>query len=416
MNHNEFLNAVYARPDDHALRLQFADFLIEHGDPLGDFIRMQCLLRHSPQSAKRSEWRQQCQDLFDTHGDKWLADSPFAEQCRYDFRCGFIELATVPASCWLEHADEILRKTPLLTDLHLLNPQPYFDQLVLQGDFRQIESLRLTKSQLQGSQVVRLLECGRVGKLKELHLPFNEIGNNVMAVLSTSRVSELAMLDLRDNRLTLAGMLSLASSQHLGAMHTILLRGNRIGAEGFAAIMQSKTMPHLTTLNVAENSICGIEHFSPRLSGLLPRLKSLNLDENQLQPEGVAKLCQNGYFAGLQHLSLRCNGVGDAGAAEIAKNPLHGDLRTLNLHSNQITGDGIAELARSEHLKNLRQLDLSGNVFTFPGGKALLAPDAFPAMKKLTLSDNPLTRSAQEQLQNRYGNRFVYKPAAGDVS
>src|SRR5205809_801969 len=37
-----FLDAIRERPDDEAVRLVYADWLEERGDPLGEYIRSQC--------------------------------------------------------------------------------------------------------------------------------------------------------------------------------------------------------------------------------------------------------------------------------------------------------------------------------------------------------------------------------------
>ncbi len=410
MTRSELLAAIYANPADDMPRLKFADFLTEHGDPLGEFIRLQVQLARQSDSPSRGKWREECQQLLDTYHGEWLKDAPQQNQCRYDFQRGFIEMATVDARCWLEHAGNIMQIAPLLRDLRLLEPQSCFHELVRNGEFGQIDSLRLTHSQLQASQVIQLLESGRVPPLRELRLPFNNISNQVVPVFNADVFRRLEMLDLQDNLLSHEAAVALASSTGATRLHTLLLRGNGLGAEGFTSLMGAKNMEQLTTLHVSDNHIRGHFSFPPRVAGMLPALKWLSLDENRLRPPGILRLSQNGYFAGLWHLSLRCNGVGDVGAAAIAANPLHSQLRRLDLRSNQITGVGIAHLARSEHLQNLRQLDLSSNVFTFRRGRALLDADVFPHMEKLTLTGNPLTPSAHEQLRSRYGDRLVYEP------
>jgi uncharacterized protein (TIGR02996 family) len=44
MGHEGFLRAIRAEPEDEALRLIYADWLEENGDPRGEFIRLQCEL------------------------------------------------------------------------------------------------------------------------------------------------------------------------------------------------------------------------------------------------------------------------------------------------------------------------------------------------------------------------------------
>jgi uncharacterized protein (TIGR02996 family) len=39
-----FIAAIHAAPDDDGPRLMYADWLTEHGDPRGEFIRVQCEL------------------------------------------------------------------------------------------------------------------------------------------------------------------------------------------------------------------------------------------------------------------------------------------------------------------------------------------------------------------------------------
>jgi len=409
MNRTMMLNAIYKDPEDDTPRHIFADYLEEHGDPRGPFIRLQCFLESSTRSGKREEWKASCEELLNAHREEWVAESPQVENCTYDFRRGFIEMATVTAAQWLKHASEILEKTPLLRDLRLLRLQPYFEQLIQEGVFTQIASLRLPHSQLNGLQVARLLDSGRLHNILELHLPYNDIANDQMPAMNTKQVAQLEMLDLRDNRITALGALSLAGSQHLGELHTFLLRSNRAGIDGFTSIMRSPNMPRLTTLNMAENSIRGEVEMPPRLEGMLPSLQQLNLDENQLRRQGVTQLCHNGYFAGLRRLSLRCNGTGEDGAAAIAACPFLDKLETLDLSLNQITGAGFASLARSTHLRKLRHLDLSGNVYTMPGAGALLEPGVFPEIQSLVLTGNPLTRRDLQRLQNRFGERVVFR-------
>jgi uncharacterized protein (TIGR02996 family) len=48
-----FLEAIAADLDDDAPRLLFADWLEEHGDPRGEFIRVQCALAGLPADDPR---------------------------------------------------------------------------------------------------------------------------------------------------------------------------------------------------------------------------------------------------------------------------------------------------------------------------------------------------------------------------
>jgi len=62
-----FWQAVVAAPGDEATRLVYADWLEERGDPLGEFLRLQC-------QEKDLERRRQA--LWAEHGAAWRASLP----------------------------------------------------------------------------------------------------------------------------------------------------------------------------------------------------------------------------------------------------------------------------------------------------------------------------------------------------
>src|SRR4051812_15312829 len=72
---DDFLAAIRRVPDDDTPRLVFADWLDEHGDPLGEFIRVQVELekvRDHP-GDPRAEALQHREDVLgERHGRDWL--------------------------------------------------------------------------------------------------------------------------------------------------------------------------------------------------------------------------------------------------------------------------------------------------------------------------------------------------------
>jgi uncharacterized protein (TIGR02996 family) len=69
---NAFLQAILAEPDNDEPRLVFADWLEERGDPLADFIRVQCALAGmSHDDPRRPELLTQTRDLVTAHWSKW---------------------------------------------------------------------------------------------------------------------------------------------------------------------------------------------------------------------------------------------------------------------------------------------------------------------------------------------------------
>ncbi|NMO18076.1 TIGR02996 domain-containing protein [Pyxidicoccus fallax] len=77
----ELLARVYADPEDVAARLVLADHLQEHGDPLGEFIMLQCALQEDRERIAR---------LLAEYGRLWASVlGPPVERARTEFARGF---------------------------------------------------------------------------------------------------------------------------------------------------------------------------------------------------------------------------------------------------------------------------------------------------------------------------------------
>jgi uncharacterized protein (TIGR02996 family) len=71
-----FLQAILADPGDEEARLEFADWLEERGDPLGEFLRNACQLPKLPPGRRRKELERRQQSLWADHGSAWKASLP----------------------------------------------------------------------------------------------------------------------------------------------------------------------------------------------------------------------------------------------------------------------------------------------------------------------------------------------------
>ncbi|MCC6417802.1 MAG: TIGR02996 domain-containing protein [Gemmataceae bacterium] len=77
-----FLDAVGANPDDDQVRLVYADWLEEHGDPRGEFLRVRCQMKALPGESDRTEpLRTRLQELQSAISPEWLVavDRAFIE-------------------------------------------------------------------------------------------------------------------------------------------------------------------------------------------------------------------------------------------------------------------------------------------------------------------------------------------------
>ena len=71
------LHAILADPDDDAPCLVYADWLEEHGDPRGEFIRLQIQIATlSEEDVRRPALEQRECELLEAHGKTWRQEVP----------------------------------------------------------------------------------------------------------------------------------------------------------------------------------------------------------------------------------------------------------------------------------------------------------------------------------------------------
>ena len=67
------IQAIFEKPDDHTIRLIYADWLEERGDLRCEFLRLQSeLAQMSPDDPRRKEKEVREQELLEKHAAKWL--------------------------------------------------------------------------------------------------------------------------------------------------------------------------------------------------------------------------------------------------------------------------------------------------------------------------------------------------------
>lgn len=94
---------IYANPDDDAPRLVYADWLLERGDPRGEFITLQFRADKDAAALKREK------ALLKEHGRKWLgALEPVVAAGTFEFRRGFLSKADKK----FKASTESLRESP----------------------------------------------------------------------------------------------------------------------------------------------------------------------------------------------------------------------------------------------------------------------------------------------------------------
>src|SRR5262245_20887851 len=104
------LQAILDDPDDDGVRLVYADFLEEHGQPAkAEFIRVQIELARDP---RRGDLEARERALLKEHEEEWLAR--YGEWAHFpEFHRGFVWGVMLSAPDFMERAGELFRTTPL---------------------------------------------------------------------------------------------------------------------------------------------------------------------------------------------------------------------------------------------------------------------------------------------------------------
>lgn len=112
-----FLNAICASPEDDTVRLVYADWLDENGDPdRAEFVRLQiqrAQLKAGGENPK--ELKDRDIKLRQVHEERWRRELPPAihPDVWQRFWRGFVSGATVSARLFLQHADTIFTAAPV---------------------------------------------------------------------------------------------------------------------------------------------------------------------------------------------------------------------------------------------------------------------------------------------------------------
>ena len=262
---------------------------------------------------------------------------------------------------------------------------------------------------------------------------------DALVALVRAKESPLSSIDVADNRLEEAEMLTIGNAMltnynskitgltvdqfSLKPEDTSLnVVGMRIRPEGFVLLAGAiRANTTLTSLNASSNymvqwaghqrnrivpvQLCGVAAMaqaisdSTRSQGLCP-IKSLNLATNALGLDGASTLAPILSNKLLKSLSLRDNKLGDDGVEALVEGLKKSNLTALDLSKNGIRVEGVRLLAGAVRgMKSLQELDLSSNhvigngpieAFSLVGIQALAKAIGVSSLKALDLSSTQL--------------------------
>ncbi len=226
-----FLQTILAQPADDSPRLHYARWLDGCGNPLGEFIRLQCELARQPSLA----YERREQELLAQHQSFWAhALTGRIQWC--SFRRGFIEEVSLTDRQLVEHADELFRYAPVL-DLHLQWTGLRLDKLPELPGIQHTLFLDLSSQRLGSGAIERLAEAPLLGQVHGLNLSSNLLEDEGLeAIYESPYAKNLRELYVSDNPLTDDSVRRLVLSPRVDQFEVLDMRFTQITKEGIATL------------------------------------------------------------------------------------------------------------------------------------------------------------------------------------
>jgi uncharacterized protein (TIGR02996 family) len=218
-----FLRAIREAPHDETLRLVFADWLEEHRDPLGEFVRVHCALEALPDrfaGGRAEELRQREEELLHEHQAEWLG--PLADmagnwpyQTPYRLRRGLVEAVCLPVQTFLDRGAELLAWCPAMSELTLLEVRGQGAELARAPHLAEVVCLELADWPTE-DDAQALARSPHVGRLRALQL---WLGGRHEEALCRAFTRSPGLRELREMRLVqiLGGLAAGEQAKELAA-------------------------------------------------------------------------------------------------------------------------------------------------------------------------------------------------------
>jgi uncharacterized protein (TIGR02996 family) len=372
-----FVQAILDDPDDDSLRLIYADWLEERGDPRGEFIRVQyALAGMDADDPRRPPLEARERTLLKEHGVVWAGPLPRLVE-DYAFGRGFVEKVTLNASCFVERGPEIFCLAP-------------------------VQTVRLNRGSMYLPAVANVPHLGRVRGLDLRYLHLFQAPDALGRLLESHYLERLTSLDLTSNHITGRAVVMLPDSSRMSGITALHLGVNSIGIHDLFPIRISSYFTCLAILDLSGNPLGDGGARALMAPGYLA-LCDLNLSGTGISDEGVHWLATSRHLAGLEKLDLRFNQIGDAGVQVLAAAPTLGKLRVLKLGYNPVGTPGVRALASSPHMAQLTTLDLRRSRVANNAAQALIESPYLSRLWRLDLRGNDISQRHCEALRERFG-------------
>jgi uncharacterized protein (TIGR02996 family) len=225
-----FIDPILAQPGEDDPRLLYANWLDGCGNPLGEFIRLQCILARNPPSEPSLFYERREQELLAKFKGLWCeALSDRVEWC--SFRRGFVEEVSLTDRQLIRHARDLFVSAPV-RDLHVKSDGRRLDDLPELPELQHPLFLDLSSQRLGPDGFARLADAPFLNSVHGLNLGSSLLDDIALEALSDStNLSAVRELYLNDNPITDDGIRQFVMSPIAEHLELLDVRDTRISHE-----------------------------------------------------------------------------------------------------------------------------------------------------------------------------------------
>jgi uncharacterized protein (TIGR02996 family) len=353
------LRAIRDDPEDDSVRLVYADWLEEHGQPeRAELIRVQIELGRRPLAPERCELLTARQTkLLTEDAPTWLG--PLVAHLGHKY---------------LPRGWSYRRGMPVVA----LTPRKFLG--------KKFQALAAEWFPRAGVHVVEL----------------NGTTSRLPSIGESPLLGGLHTLEFYDTDATDADVKAFAGSPNLGGLHSLTLGQSRMQTEGVRALANSPHLPRLRHLTLCGNAGIGLGVGDLVASPLWPRLTSLNLGGAGIGPGQLTALLKALPRSRIRRLDIGMNGLTERSCRALAECPAVRALTHLEL-SDDVGTAGVEALAGSPHLAGLRELRLSLSSLGDADALVLTRSPHLGQLTRLDLEMNDIGPAGAEALRARFG-------------
>ncbi len=342
--------------EDDARRLVAADDLSQRGDPLGEFIMVQCELARLPSYAcgRRLLLERRQESLLNRHRARWLGDLPLtdAEKNACGFRRGLPDSARLSVERFIALAAELTR----FRELTLNEPGAlgHVDPPTLAG----VERLKLyfDEQRFTIGGLEHLFRDGSAARLRALDIAARVPAGAATALAATAGLQALRELDLP--RLTDEDLSGLCASRGIPTLTSLSLTGLELTEPVATALAHASWKLSKLSIGGTSPTSEGSHRMRSKAWELLAQapwthtVSSLALSRTFIGAASFAKM----QLPALETLRASYS-VDDVVLARLSEAPWISQLVHLDISNNRVTEVGLSALGRAR-LDNLTALTL----------------------------------------------------------